>query len=270
MNLSRRLAFFTLSGGPLPGLRCFCLGLALAVAPGAMPAGASPLSSPSTSVFCSVEGNSFFQATDCEFGGSPAIPSSALASVTLAPVPHVLATATTPATGSLGAGASATALYFFEVTGPTEGELVPILMDIYLLTESSFEANAIARIIINTTSGIFQGIEACSNGTCDETTISETIPFRVRAGSTRDSITLFAQAQAFVTRFGTETALAVADPYIYVDPTFPNAHLYNVVVSPGVGNAPATSSPSSVPEPTTLWLVGTGLGLIRCRRRWPS
>lgn len=204
--------------------------------------------------------------TDCEFGGSPPIPSSALASATLSPVPHVLATATTPPTGVLGAGASATALYFFQVTGPTEGELVPILMDIYLLAEGSFDANAIARMIINTTSGTFRGIEVCSDGTCEETQISETIDLQVRTGSTGDSITLYAQAQAFVTRFSNETALAVADPYIYIDPTFPNAHLYSVIVSPGVGNAP----PSSVPEPATLWLVVAAFYLLLWRGRWPS
>lgn len=268
MNLSGPLAFIDLRKAPVPGL--WCLGAALAVASGALPARATPLSSPSTSVFCSVEGNSFLRTTECEFGGSSGIPSSAMASATLAPAPHVIATATTPATGVLGAGASATALYFFQVTGPTEGELVPIQMDIYLLTEGTFEANAIARIIISTTSGVFEGIEACSNGTCDETNISETIPLQVRVGSTRDSIILFAQAQAFVTRSSTEHALAVADPYIYVDPTFPNAHLYSVLVSPGVGNAPTTSSPSPVPEPTTLWLAGVGLCWIRWRRRWPS
>lgn len=202
---------------------------------------------------------------ECEFGGSAPIPSSAMASATLAPVPAVVATATTPATGVLGAGASATALYFFQVTGPTEGELVPLLMDVFLRTESSFDANAIARLIVSTTSGVFQGFEVCSDGTCEQAEMAETISLQVRTGSTGDSLTLFAQAQAFVTRANTETALAVADPFIYVDPRFPDVELYHVSVSPGVGNA----SIRTVPVPATVYLLGAALCMLgrRARRR---
>ncbi|MBS1827555.1 MAG: hypothetical protein JST93_19725 [Acidobacteria bacterium] len=237
--------------------------LALAVLAGT-PAGGAPLSSPSTSVLCSVEGNTFFLSTLCEFGGGPGVPSSARAEVTLTPVPHVIATATTPKEGFLGAGSSATALYYFQVVGPTDGELVPILMDIYLLSQSTFEAKAIAKLIINTSAGLFEGFEVCSDGTCDETAISQTIDLQVRTGSTRDSITLYAQAQAFVTRSTTETALAVADPHIYIDPSFPNAHLYSIILSPGVGNEPASSD---VPEPATMSLVCVALCWVRWMAR---
>lgn len=241
-----------------PGL--WLLGLA---AMGAFPAEAAPLPSPSTSVFCSVEGNSFLHPTQCQFGGGPGIPSSASAEVTLDPIPHVLAIATTPRAGVLGAGSSATALYYFQVNGPTEGELVPLLMDIYLDTTSTLSSNAIARLLVSTTSGTFEGFEVCSDGTCEETNMSETISVQVRTGSTRDSVTLYAQAQAFVTGFSDETATAIADPYFYIDPSFPNAHLYSVIVSPGVGNEPA----SPVPEPATVCLIGAALGWLQWRRR---
>lgn len=246
MNLSRRIS------------RWFVLSAIAA----AIPAGAAPLPSASTSVFCSVEGNSFMNPTSCEFGGFPGVASSARAEVNLNPVPHVLATATTPPAGVLGAGSSATALYYFQVAGPIDGELVPLLFDIYLLSEGTFDANAIARVLINSTSAPSQVFEVCSDGTCDETQISETVELQVRTGALFDSITLFAQAQAFVTRSTTETALAVADPYIYIHPAFPNAHLYSVIVSPGVGNAPT----DTVPEPATLGLAGAVLGWMGLRR----
>jgi hypothetical protein len=62
-----------------------------------------------------------------------------------------------------------------------------------------------------------------------------------------------------------EFGSAFVDPFIYIDPAFPDASLYSVIVSPGVGNgAPA---PGQVPEPATLCLVGMGIGVLRLRRR---
>jgi hypothetical protein len=235
------------------------LGTAAFACAAAIPVHAASLPPPSTDAFCSVEGNTVRGSTHCEFGGGPGIWSSALADIEPS-IPHALAMASTPKNGVLGAGASATIRYGFQVLGPTVGELVPILMDAYLLTESTFESKALARLIVSTTSGTAEAFEACSDGTCEVTTFSETIGLDVLSGSTLDSVTLYAEAQARKS-FDNETALAVADPYIYIAPTFPNAHLYSVVVSPGIGNSPHPP----VPEPETLYLLGAGLLALTVR-----
>ena len=72
-------------------------------------------------------------------------------------------------------------------------------------------------------------------------------------------------AQVPATHSSFETARAFADPYIYVDPAFPNAGMYSIVVSPGAANVPTT--PPSVPEPATVCLLGTALGVFGLVRR---
>jgi MYXO-CTERM domain-containing protein len=60
------------------------------------------------------------------------------------------------------------------------------------------------------------------------------------------------------------SADAFLDPYIYVDPTFPNADQYSVLLSPGIGNSVAT------PEPSTWMMAALGfgaLGALGLRRR---
>jgi hypothetical protein len=44
-------------------------------------------------------------------------------------------------------------------------------------------------------------------------------------------------------------------PFFSIDPTFPNASLYSIITSPGVGN-----SPPATPVPAALPLFATGLG----------
>jgi hypothetical protein len=225
---------------------------------------ADPPAAGSTSVFCSVEGNSFMDALTCEFGGGSGIPSYARAEAIQSPVPSVVAEAQASATANLGAGSSATALYRFQVVGPADGVDVPLLIDYRLTATGTNDAVAIARIIINAGT-TFSGVEACSDfrpgSLCDGPTDEQsTFRLTVKTGSRFDSVTLYAEAQAAVTGFSQESALALSDPYIHVDPAFADAALYSVLVSPGFGNAPP------VPEPAALWLLVPGLLWLR----WPA
>jgi hypothetical protein len=54
----------------------------------------------------------------------------------------------------------------------------------------------------------------------------------------------------------------MADPYFYIDPSFPDANQYSIIVSPGVGNASLQNS--IVPEPPSLLLLGVGLVVTVC------
>jgi hypothetical protein len=65
------------------------------------------------------------------------------------------------------------------------------------------------------------------------------------------------------------SADAAIDPYIYIDPNSPNAADLRIEVSPGIGNAPSGTPPSSIipitaaiPEPSEWALILSGLGIL--------
>lgn len=242
------------------------LWLCLAVLAGAatIPATAATLPSASTFVQCFADGNNSFHSTECTRGGFPGVPPSAFASATMTPAPFVSVEVTSPPAAVLGAGADANATYWFQVTGGNVGDAVPIMFDFALGAFSTPESSALARIIIRTAAVPFTVEELiCNAQTCGENELSDTLSVQALSGSPLDSVTLYVQVQAPATRFSFESARAYADPYIYVDPAFPNASLYSIAVSPGVGNMPLPQ----VPEPAVLWLVGSGLGALGLLRR---
>jgi hypothetical protein len=79
--------------------------------------------------------------------------------------------------------------------------------------------------------------------------------------------TIYLQADSFGYANYAGTASAFVDPLISIDPSFANANLYTLEISPDIrqGNGAATG----VPEPASVFLFGiglAGLGAIRHRR----
>lgn len=229
----------------------------------AVPASADP-PNPSTFVQCFAAGNNSFDSTECSQGGFPGVPPSAMASSTRSPYPSASAEVTVPSISVLGAGADANTTYWFEVSGGAAGDVVPLVFDFSLSVSATPESSALARLIIHTSALETPHVEEliCNPQECDATALSDSVNIEAKSGPNLNSVTLYALAQAVVTGVSNESARAYADPYIYVDPAFPNAGLYGIVVSPGIGNVP-------VPEPASPWLAGAalgGLGLVRNRR----
>jgi len=107
----------------------------------------------------------------------------------------------------------------------------------------------------------------CSDATCGTTASSffVTLSTRARSGDAANTLSLQVSASTGDS-LSAESASASADPFISIDPSFPTAALYSVLVSPGVGNA--------VPEPTSAMLVSLGMlanAVFRRRNRaFPS
>lgn len=246
-----------------PGPLAFPALLVLALACHATPARADPLPNGSSATLCSAEGNISTDLLTCEFVGGPGVPSSAFA-LASPEVPAVRAEAQASVQAVLGAGSSASVFYFFAVEGPVTGVQVPLLMDVRLEASATDDSLAYARISVSTSVQdlAFLG-EVCQGRTvteCDHpAALEETISLVAMTGSREDGVNMYTQAQAFINREFAQSATAFADPYIYVDPSFTDAHLYHVTVSPGFGNAPP------VPEPAPLWLFVPGLLWLRWR-----
>jgi len=163
--------------------------------------------------------------------------------------------------------------YFFQVTGGFVGDQVPLLVQM-TLTATSTEAQSpksyaqASFATFTSLDGLRSGPQVCTYvAICSSlvTSFSGTTSIRASSGSLGDfvNITVSAHAAGGFTGTVDESASAFIDPYIYVDPSFPNAALYSVIVSPGVTNA----LPGSAPEPATLPLLGCAIGTLSLLRR---
>jgi hypothetical protein len=146
--------------------------------------------------------------------------------------------------------------YSFEVVGGKAGDVVPLLIATDLATSETGYADAYASIAVTTSianeSALYCSVDP-SSIPCSAASFSGTISAGATSG-TVDTLTLLVEAGAALGNDGVTTypssASASADPFIYIDPSFAGAADYQIIVSPGIGNAPVAT-----PEPSTLLLI---------------
>jgi hypothetical protein len=188
----------------------------------------------------------------------------ASASTTLLPF-SVLAGVFSPHGPGNTARASAFATYSFQVIGGNDGDIVPILIGVTVETRSRQLQNpsgwAQANFVTFTSvDGLVAGPQVCTYvAICQSfvTSFSGTRSRHAASGAVGDFVNLTVEASATGIPGFDEFADAFADPFIYIDPSFPNASLYSIVVSSGVGNVPL--APAPVPEPASAVLFAMGV-----------
>ena len=189
------------------------------------------------------------------------------ASLTLSPVAGATLHAQYGGGINSSAQANASIKYYFQITGGSVGDAVPLLIATELATAVSAPdgGSASASLFVHSASGGAipdREIMVCSNGSCGASgsTFSGTLATTGFSGDDGDFIVLDLIA-GVGDSFGARSADASADPWIYIDPTFAGASQYRIAVSDGVANAI-----SAVPEPSTFALLALGLGALSRRR----
>jgi len=156
--------------------------------------------------------------------------------------------------------------YYFEVIGGAEGAEVPLIITANLQTSAT--ANSLGEAILDVSS--LDGGGIVSQAACTHVAVCHS-PADFSGNITTVAVEGQLNALELETEAGVdfslsaESAFASADPMIEVDPSFPDASEYSIVLSPGVAN-----SVSSVPEPSTGWLFAAGflaMAFGRVRRR---
>jgi hypothetical protein len=167
---------------------------------------------------------------------------------------------------------TATVGYSFEALGGNPGDQVPLQIFTNLFTSISNTGGdglGFSEILIYTNNGnTFLGNRvACTqqNNDCAGSPPGEfsgSFGVTVSSGAV-DQLVLEIEVGAGNNGPNGESASAIADPMITIDPNFAGAANYSLVFSPGVGNEVGPG----IPEPGTLTLICCGGALLLLRRR---
>jgi len=223
-------------------------------------------------------GNNYLDSATINAPGSYSIP---YISASVAAYPNAAmstSSSCTAGTNNCTASGNIWITYYFAVTGGNFGD--PVTVDVDSLLQGAISGNATganavedmsaAIAVTNDTNLITLGhsiqatcVDACSS----HPSWRGTLFLAMTSGDTGTVtmlITADTQEIASGGLYGSGSAFSYADPYIYVDPDTPNAGLYRIVVSSGIGNNPL----GSTPEPSSLMLLGSGVtGLAGVLRR---
>src|ERR1700690_1101807 len=162
------------------------------------------------------------------------------------------------ATGGVGE-----VIFYFEEMGPP-GQL-PLDIDVSLHASVGFsdpdiqDAAGDASIQVQANNSAFLLLfqqAACQNapGACDSPDFVGTLQAKVFANPLyEETLRAGAGGASNPTLAGFNTASALVDPYMYIDPGFANASAYTLVLSDGIANTPTT-----VPLPAAFGLFGLG------------
>ncbi len=182
--------------------------------------------------------------------------------------------------------------YYFSVIGPQD-VIIPILIDYKIIVSSTgsiYSNNPYYNAIVQSSAGIsvhgygdLDSVHYISNySTIDQVTGN---PFNVDTGGTYTG-TLAVDVMTNNVGTGNEISLsasvggsnysgyyhglmqglAYVDPVIRIDPSFANAPLYSIVLSPGAGNTWGNPA-AATPEPASMLLMGIGAAGVAFMKR---
>jgi hypothetical protein len=189
--------------------------------------------------------------------GSTSVPgSSQSTTVGTRPVLFASATGIAPASDLAVNTAGAEVSYYFIVTGPETG-LVPLFLDFDLTASSSGTGQGFAGVELDLNQTmVSNAFVSCDLSGCLDTQGNQASQVSGRFQPfvhTGDTYQIVMDVNGSANSIG-DSGSGYADPYIYVDPSFPGAANYSIVVSAGVGNSPLSNA--STPEPASWLLVG--------------
>jgi hypothetical protein len=196
--------------------------------------------------------------------GSYAALQGGTASLSIFPFVSLLAQVNDPA-GVATQDAFAILSYQFAVVGGNPGDVVPVDISTVLSTSATYPNYAFAEFYTDGSGSSQASIMLCTDGSCPSgNSFNGTLHLLSTSGAARQ-LTIFIGAEEGFSTGGNVTASA--DPYIFIDPAFADASLYQIEVSDGIGNELAPA----VPEPSTwamLILGFAGIGFMACRRKF--